>query len=320
MSAAKPRRLARGLASLIGDPDQSIARAERVAALEPTAEARPRVVADNDRNASSEGERPQTATVDSIHPNADQPRRRFDGKELNELAESIAEKGMLQPILVRPHPDDPSAYQIVAGERRWRAAKQAGLDVVPILVKRLSDREVLEISIVENVQRTNLNPIEEARGYKALIDEFGHTQEEIARAVSKSRPHIANCLRLLQLPEGVIDLITDGKLSAGHARAIASAPNIEELATKIVKQKLSVREAEAMARAASSDGEGGDRPSGGRPPGKDAMILELERAVALALGVHVDIRRGANDSGEVRVRFAQYDQLLEICRRLQMGI
>ncbi len=314
MSAAKPRRLARGLASLIGDPDQSIARAERVAALEPQADNRPRVVSDND------AERPQTATVDSIHPNADQPRRRFDGKELNELAESIAEKGMLQPILVRPHPDDPATYQIVAGERRWRAAKQAGLDVVPILVKRLSDREVLEISIVENVQRTNLNPIEEARGYKALIDEFGHTQEEIARAVSKSRPHIANCMRLLQLPEGVIDLITDGKLSAGHARAIASAPNVEELATKIVKQKLSVREAEAMARAASSDGEGGERSSSARPPHKDAMMLELERAVALALGVHVDIRRGANDSGEVRVRFAQYDQLLEICRRLQMGI
>ncbi len=312
MAATKPRRLARGLASLIGEPDEGVSRAERVAVLASTSE-----------GAKADGDRPQTAAISAIHPNADQPRRYFDDKELEELSLSIAEKGVLQPILVRPHPSEKQAFQIVAGERRWRAAKKAGLDIVPVLVRPLSDREVLEISIVENVQRTNLNPIEEARGYKALIDDFGHKHEDVARVVSKSRSHITNALRLLQLPDSVVDMIVQGKLSAGHARAIASARDVEELADKIVRGKLSVREAEALARNVSEEGSVGPSPSGSagrRPLGKDAMTMELERAVAVATGVQVDIKRSGNDGGEIRLRFAQPDQLLEICRRLQGGL
>ena len=254
-------------------------------------------------------------SIRRIRPNPDQPRRRFDEAELGELAASVRDKGVLQPLLVRPVPGEPGEYQIVAGERRWRAAKRAGLATVPVVVRELSDLEVLEIGVIENVQRADLNPIEEAQGYRALIDRFGRTQEEVARTVGKSRSHVANALRLLALPEGVLEHVLSGRLTAGHARAVANVPDVERLAQRIVDGGLSVRQAEALARADDRP----DRPKSAArpaaPPAKDADLLGLEQDLSETLGVAVVIEdRGGR--GHVQLAYADLHQLDEICRLL----
>jgi ParB family chromosome partitioning protein len=305
MATAKAR-LGRGLSALLGDVDPTQSERMREAGEPPEPANR------DDGGAVLEGSR--TVPIGQLHRNPDQPRKRFDETELDELANSIKGRGLLQPILVRPIPGEKDAFQIVAGERRWRASQKAGLHEVPIVVRNLSDQEVVEIAIIENVQRADLNPIEEARGYQALIDQFGHTQEEIAKAIGKSRSHVANTLRLLALPPRVRDLLYDEKLSAGHARAIASAPDPENLAAQIVERGLTVRQAEDLARVAHEVA--GTIRAGGRPSTKDADTIAMEKDVAAALGLDVDIRH-KGEAGEIRIKYSQLEQLEEVCRRLR---
>jgi ParB family chromosome partitioning protein len=315
MSQMKTSRLGRGLSALLGDADPASARpapaAEAAAAAaqsgEPALRAVPSETPDNVR----------LIPIEHLRRNPDQPRKRFDDKDLQELTDSIRQKGLIQPILVRPIPGTPDAFQIVAGERRWRASQRAELKDVPVVIRDLNDQEVLEISIIENVQRADLNAIEEARGYKALMEQFGHTQEDIAKVIGKSRSHVANTLRLLALPPRVRDMVYEGKLSAGHARAIASAPNPEALADRIIEAGLTVREAEALARQAHEDSgaEAGSR--GGRPSAKDSNVFALEAEVTASLGLEVDIRHKGDGSGEVKIRYSQLSQLEDVCRRLK---
>lgn len=251
--------------------------------------------------------------IELIHANPEQPRRAFPPEELADLERSIRDKGVLQPILVRPSPRTEGEFEIVAGERRWRAGQQAGLSVIPALVRTLNDERAYEISIVENVQREDLNPLEEAQAYNVLIGRFGKTQDQIAQAVGKSRSHIANVLRLNQLAEGVREHVIAGRLTAGHARALLTAENPERLADLAVAKGLSVREVEALARPGG--GEAARKASGPRAKAKDADTSALEADLEDALGMGVDIadRGGA---GEVRIRYASLEQLDEICRRL----
>ena len=284
------RGLGRGLSALLGEVD------EIAHAVEP-----------------AEGVR--EIPIELIHRNPDQPRQVFPPAETEELAASIRDKGVLQPILVRPSPKTPGEYEIVAGERRWRASQLAGLATMPALVRTLDDSRALEIAIVENVQREDLNPMEEARGYRALMDRFGYTQDKAAAAVGKSRSHVANTMRLLQLPDGVQDHVIGGRLSAGPARALLSAENPQRLAEAAVEKGLSVREVETLARAKHHAPR---KASGPRAKAKDADTAALEADLEDALGLTVDIadRGGA---GEVRIRYGTLEQLDEICRRLTRG-
>lgn len=275
--------------------------------------------------AGSGGRRPagvREIPIELISANPDQPRRRFTETELSELTDSIAQKGLLQPILVRPYGEGHTEhYQVVAGERRWRAAQRARLHAVPCLVRELTDRETLEIAIVENVQRAELTAVEEARAFRQLIDDHGHTQDEVARAVGKSRAHIANTMRLLNLPDAVLDRLEAGEISAGHARAILGADDPAALAREIVAKGLSVRAAEALARKAAGAPEtkGGAKPrlrgDGGQSADKDADTRALEADLAQRLGLAVDIRH-AGESGELRIRYGSLEQLDDVCRRL----
>jgi ParB family chromosome partitioning protein len=255
----------------------------------------------------------RTVPIDRIRPNPSQPRRDFDDRELQDLAASIREKGVIQPLILRPHPEDAAAFEIVAGERRWRAAQTAGVHDLPAVVRELSDAEVLELAIIENVQRTDLNPIEEAQGYRQLMDRFGHTQERLAEALGKSRSHIANLLRLLTLPESVLELLRGGKLSAGHARALVTATNPEALARQVVDRDLSVRQTEQLARAAASRPE----PRQARAPGKDAdtRALEEDLTASLRLKVTIDHRPG-QQAGELRIKYATLEELDGLCQLL----
>ncbi|HRO13290.1 ParB/RepB/Spo0J family partition protein, partial [Amaricoccus sp.] len=236
--------------------------------------------------------------IEQIRANPDQPRRSFDEKELQDLAASIREKGVIQPLILRPHPVEASQYEIVAGERRWRAAQLAGVAEVPAVVRELSDSEVLELAIIENVQRADLNPLEEAQGYRQLMDRFGHTQERLAEALGKSRSHIANLLRLLTLPEPVLELVREGKLTAGHARALVTAGHPEALARRVVEGDLSVRQTEQLARAAAP-GTGTPRSSG-RSPAKDADTRALEEDLTATLRLKVTVEhKPGQQAGEV---------------------
>jgi ParB family chromosome partitioning protein len=250
--------------------------------------------------------------IEQIRRNPDQPRRDFPDADIEELAASIRQNGVLQPILVRPHPDGSGEWQIVAGERRWRAAQRAELREIPAVVRALDDLATLEIAIIENVQRADLNAIEEAGGYKALIDRFGRTQEAVAQAVGKSRSHVANALRLLALPDAVQLELRAGRLTAGHARAIASAPDPAALARTVVDRGLNVRETEALARRAHEAS-----PSGARraAPGKDADTRALEEDLAEVLGLKVEIL-DRNGAGELKIAYATLEQLDDLCRRL----
>ena len=304
MSATeKNRRLGRGLSALLGESETEGYSAPATDAGESEARAPRR-----------DGVR--MIPIELISPNPDQPRKTMTEGELDALAESIADKGIVQPILVRPMGESGEAYQIVAGERRWRAAQRARLHEVPALVRELTDRETLEIGIVENVQRADLNPVEEAQAYKQLIERFGHTQEDVAHAVSKSRSHVANMVRLLALPDGVLTYLAKGDLSAGHARAIASAPDPVALAELIVEKGLSVREAEKLARGAQGEKAPEAKSAAARDSAdKDADTRALEADITARLGLSVDIKHGAK-GGEIRVQYKTLEQLDDVCRRL----
>jgi ParB family chromosome partitioning protein len=289
--AENRRGLGRGISALL---DEASAEAVAVAAV-----------------GAAPGQR--SLPIEQIRRNPDQPRRDFSEAEIEELADSIREKGVLQPILVRPAPGAPGEFQIVAGERRWRAAQRAGLHELPVVVREFDDRETMEIAIIENVQRADLNAIEEAFGYQALIERFGRTQEAVAQTVGKSRSHVANALRLLALPEAVQLELRAGRLTAGHARAIATAADPAALARQAIAQGLSVRATEAMARRAQNAG--AVKPKKKPTLLKDADTRALEEDLGELLGVKVEIidRDGA---GEVRVTYATLEQLDDICRRL----
>ena len=256
---------------------------------------------------------PNMVPIELLHPNPDQPRKTFNQSELEELAQSIRSRGVIQPLLVRPAPGRPGESEIVAGERRWRAAQRAGLRELPVVLRDLDDTEVLQIAIVENVQRADLNAVEEALAYRSLIDQYGHTQEAVAEAVGKSRSHVANTLRLLGLPADVQGHVLHGRLSAGHARALATASEPSVLARRVIAGGLNVRDTEALARKAAG-GEGRARAAAPKR-GKDVNTLALETDLAEMLGLEVQIL-DKGGVGELRVRYATLEQLDEVCRRL----
>jgi ParB family chromosome partitioning protein len=252
----------------------------------------------------------QMVPVGSIEPHPRQPRRHFDEDALDELAASIKARGLIQPIVVRPQGD---RYQIVAGERRWRAAQRAQLHEVPVIVRAFDELETLEVSIVENIQRQDLNAIEEAEAYKRLIDEFGHTQEALAKLVHKSRSHVANLLRLLDLPDHVRTLVAAGDLSMGHARALIPAEDPEALADEVLRRGLSVRETEKLVRSAKPRQSGAGRSASGAAANAD--IEALERQLGDMLGLRVKIAH-RSDGGVVALGYSSLDQLDMICQRL----
>jgi len=253
---------------------------------------------------------PRQLPVEKLEPSPLQPRRRFDEDELESLAASIRANGILQPILVRRHPVKPDRHEIVAGERRWRAAQLAGLHEVPVLERALSDREVLEMALVENVQRRDLSALEEAEGYQRLIAEFGRSQEDLAKEIGKSRAHVANTLRLLKLPEEAKAMLAEGKISAGHGRALLAALDPVALARRVVAEDLSVRRTEALAA------ERGTAKHGRKPAApKDADTRALERDLGRTLGLEVEIAHGAA-GGRLTIRYRSLEQLDEVVRRL----
>jgi ParB family chromosome partitioning protein len=280
----KQQRLGRGLAALIGDmtPVEGPSREGGIKRL----------------------------PVEFIIANPHNPRRDFDPSALEDLANSIREKGVMQPLLVRPNGDDPDSFELIAGERRWRAAQLAGLHEVPVIVREADDREALELAIIENVQRTDLNPIEEAQGYGQLIEQFNYTQNDMAQVIGKSRSHVANTLRLLKLPADVRAMLARGELTAGHARSLITADDPTALARQIVGGGLSVREAESLGQRRSTRR---NMPNTGT--GKDADTLALERQVSDALGLTVAVEH-KDGGGKVEIRYKTLEQLDEICQRL----
>jgi ParB family transcriptional regulator, chromosome partitioning protein len=259
---------------------------------------------------------PSVVPIDLIDPNPDQPRRSFDADALEELAASIREKGVIQPLIVRRNPSDSRRYQIVAGERRWRAAQAAQLHDLPVLLRDFSDAEVLEVAIIENVQRADLNAVDEAMGYRALIDRFGHTQERLAEALSKSRSHIANLLRLLQLPPEVLDWLRQGQLTAGHARALITTDDPVALARQVISRSLSVRQTEKLAKAPRGTVVAKAPPR----PDKDADTRALEQDITAALGMKVAIDHRSDGAGSVVITYKSLDQLDQLCQLLGRGI
>ena len=255
----------------------------------------------------------QQVAIERLHPNPHQPRRDFSPEALADLAASIRNKGVIQPLIVRPHPGQ-DGYEIVAGERRWRAAQLAGLHELPVLVRDFDDGEVIEVAIIENIQRADLNPVEEARAYRQLMEKFGHTQEKMAEVLGKSRSHIANTLRLLNLPESVLELLRDGKLSAGHARALVTSPRAAELARQVVLKGLSVRATERLASVAPESA----RKGGGRgSTQKDADTLAIEADLSANLGMSVKIdHQPAGEGGILSIRYHSLEQLDLICEIL----
>jgi len=256
----------------------------------------------------------QVLPVEQLTPNPDQPRRNFAPEALQELADSLKSRGMLQPLIVRPHPSDRGLYQIVAGERRWRAAQIAQLHEVPVIIRDLDDTEVLEVAIVENIQRADLNAIEEAASYRQLMDRFGHTQEKLAEALNKSRSHIANLLRLLNLPEQVQTWLKDGKLTAGHARALITAPDPTDLARKVIEKNLSVRETEELVRR-QTGGPKAQKPRSEKQE-KDADTRALEGDLSAHLKMKVTINHAGMDGGQMVITYRDLDQLDRLCQIL----
>lgn len=285
------KRLGRGLAALIGDIDR------------PAEERKTPVSAE------------RNVPIEFITRNPRNPRRMFAEEDLADLAQSIREHGVVQPIVVRPAPGNPDHYELIAGERRWRASQRAGLTSIPVILRDVDNRIALEIAIIENVQRADLNSIEEALGYQQLIDNHEYTQADLAQVIGKSRSHVANTLRLLKLPSGVQSLITDGALSAGHARSLITMENPVAMAEKIVKDGLSVRQVEALAQA-EAQGENPRKAEKAAPVEKDADTKALEKLLSDVTGMKVDINHRER-GGEVRIRYSSLEQLDEICRRLQ---
>lgn len=259
----------------------------------------------------------QNLPVEQITPNPDQPRRAFDPEALNELAASLKNRGVLQPLIVRPHPTEPGIYQIVAGERRWRASQIAQLHELPVIIRDLDDTEVLEVALIENIQRADLNPIEEAASFRQLMDRFGHTQEKLADALDKSRSHISNLLRLLNLPDQVQGFVRDGKLTAGHARALITTPDPVALARKVMERGLSVRETEALARQAT---EPRPAPKPATRGEKDADTRALESDLSAQLKMRVRIDHAGHDGGRLTITYRDLDQLDRLCQLLGGGL
>ncbi len=285
-------RLGRGLAALIGDVGEEIGAIER-----------------------ARGQR--RVPVEFLRPSARNPRRSFTESDLEELTASIKERGILQPIIVRSIPGMLDAYEIIAGERRWRAAQRAELHDVPVILVEADDREALEIAIVENVQRSDLNAIEEAAGYERLIAEFGYTQNDLARVIGKSRSHVANTLRLSKLPEAVRVMVSEGAVSAGHARALLSVSDPEFMAKKIMAEGLSVRDIERIVQDEARGETKSAVPTAKPRPEKDSDTRALEKALEEALGLSVSIGHRASGSGEVKIGYKTLEQLDALCRRLK---
>ncbi|MBX9776640.1 MAG: ParB/RepB/Spo0J family partition protein [Xanthobacteraceae bacterium] len=281
-------RLGRGLAALIGDVGDETKVVER-------------------------GRGARKAPIEFVKANPRNPRRNFSDEELGELADSIRQRGIIQPIVVRAIKGTSDQFEIVAGERRWRAAQRAGLHEVPIITVEVSDAEALELAIIENVQRADLNPLEEAMGYQSLIDQYKHSQGDVARFVGKSRSHVANTLRLMQLPDSVKALINSGQLTAGHARALVGQPNADALARDIVNRGLNVRQVEALTQA--KDGKPQAKAGKGKSR-KDADTMALERRVSDALGLNVTIEHRGK-GGVVHIAYGDLEQMEEVLRRLE---
>ena len=275
-------RLGRGLASLIGDPVL----------------AQPKL--------PPEGEQ-RVVPIDQVRGGKLNPRREFKEQDLAELTDSIRQKGLIQPLVVRPDRIS-GGYEIVAGERRWRASQQAGLHVIPVIVRELNDQEVLELAIIENVQRADLNAIEEASGYRELIERFGYTQDKLAEVIGKSRSHLANTLRLLKLPDAVQGMVQEGRLTAGHARALVGRDDAEALAQRIIERDMNVREVEALVQNADKE------PTRRRE--KDADSMAFEKELTDTLGLKVEIKRGSGESGLLVIKYGNFDQLDYIRMRL----
>lgn len=284
------KRLGRGLAALIGDMDQPAETAQKA------------VPGD------------QTMPIELIVRSPNNPRRVFDEADLEDLAKSMRDHGLIQPIVVRPQPgSDGQTHEIVAGERRWRAAQRAGLREVPVIVRAVDDKAALELAIVENVQRADLNPIDEALGYKQLMDDHGYAQADLGEVIGKSRSHVANTLRLLKLPKKVQSMVSAGEISAGHARTLVTADDPVALARRIVAEGLSVRQVETLAQQGASKGGKASKPA---KAGKDADTRAIEKTLLDVTGYQVDIRpRG--EGGELRIRYRSLEQFDHLCKLLQ---
>jgi len=291
---SKRTNLGRGLAALFGEESDDYASLDKVRAAKPV-------------------------PIEHLHPNRLQPRQDFAPEALRALSESIAANGILQPILVRRHAERPSEFEIVAGERRWRAAQMAKVHEIPVVIREFTDAQALEAAIVENVQRQDLSPIEEAKGYQRLMADFDHTQEDVARAVGKSRSYIANSVRLLSLPEAVRALVGDGELSAGHARALIGAADPETLARRIVAEGMTVRQAERLARGEGGQASTDDKAGRGRektpalPKDPDTIALERDLTALLGLRVTIEIR---GQGGSLTVHYKTLEQLDDVLHRL----
>lgn len=295
MTKNKPRGLGRGLSALMAD-----------------------VGPVTNEKTNSGGKTPDIVVpIEKVIPNPDQPRRQFNPEDLQDLTASIKTKGIIQPLIVRPRDGD--TYEIVAGERRWRAAQAAQLHEVPVLVRDFSDVEVLEVAVIENVQRADLNAIEEAIAYQQLMNNFGHTQEKVAEALGKSRSHIANLTRLLNLPQEVQDYVQDGKLSAGHARALITSDNPITIAHEIARKGLSVRQTEAMVRK-FAQGDKEDKPKPAKSSGKDADTAALEADLSAALKMKVSLAHPpGQEGGQLTIRYKTLEELDNLCRVLGGG-
>lgn len=295
-SGKKQRGLGRGLSALMADMDTQPTTTE-ASGSKPTSDS--------------------AVAIEKIHPNPDQPRRNFDPQDLQELSDSIKSKGVIQPLVVRDHPSKSGEFEIVAGERRWRAAQMAQVHELPVVVRSFSDLDVLEIAIIENIQRADLNPIEEAVGYRQLMEKFGHTQDQLATALGKSRPHIANLLRLLSLPGDIQGMVVQGQLTSGHARALITAPNPSDLAKIAVTKRLSVREVEALVKKGINPKTPG---SGKTRVEKDAdtKALEGDLSAALKMVVRVDHAPG-QEGGSLTIKYKNLEQLDDLCRVLGGG-
>ncbi|MGX9575078.1 ParB/RepB/Spo0J family partition protein [Mesorhizobium sp. f-mel] len=284
------KRLGRGLAALIGEID--------------------RPAAPEKQSMNADGKVP----IEFLSPNPKNPRRHFGDADLTDLAQSIREHGVVQPVVARPSPTQAGRYEIIAGERRWRAAQRAGLTEIPIIVRDVNDRTALELAIIENVQRTDLNPVEEAMGYQQLIDDHGYTQADLGQVIGKSRSHVANTLRLLKLPDVIRDMLVDGALSAGHARTLVTAQDPAGLAKRIVEDGLSVRQAEALAQMPAGAPTVKRQPAA--PAQKDADTLALEKLMTGTIGMIVTIEHKER-GGVISVAYRTLEQLDELCRRLK---
>jgi ParB family transcriptional regulator, chromosome partitioning protein len=282
MTQVQKRRLGRGLAALIGDDTSEEAVVQDIRSL-------------------------RHVPVELLFPNPNNPRKHFAEEDLESLAKSLKDKGLLQPLVVRPRGD--GSFEIVAGERRWRASQRAGLHDLPVLIRELDDKETLEIALIENVQRSDLNPLEEARAYRQLIEQYAYTQQQLADAIGKSRSHIANTMRLMTLPDAIQTQIEKGELTAGHARSLIATEAPEELADKIIQLKLSVREAEGLVRDTNQS------PARVAKLDKDADTRSLEKALSEALGLGVAIKHKDKAGGQVVISYKTLDQLDEIIKK-----